>query len=249
MKKENHASQIKFTLIELLVVIAIIAILAAILMPALTSSRERALQTQCMGNMKNTVLALQSYADNSNDMFPAAFSDRPEGSYGWAGILIKFKYVADPNKQKNVVNCPAWDDNSISRKRFDSTGMRSTFGIIKGTQELGVLSNYAADKTYYHVLRKKFIQGEYQKIPLGGDSIHCRDAYQAPVIQMKDASDTGSRGYGVGSGRVLHMRHLGKANVFYPDGHASTMRKEEVTPETWMTYATAVQVNGATIAY
>lgn len=239
MKKE-------FTLIELLVVIAIIAILAAILMPALSSSRERAMQTRCMGNLKTSVLALQSYADNNKDLFPAAISDIADEAYGWAGVLIKYKYVAEPVSKSNVLNCPAW---SISIEKFDNYGDRSTYGLIKGTADLGVLSTYAADKSYYHIRRTTLAKGEYQKIPLGGDSIHARDAYQSPIIQMLAPTSTTNRGYGVSSARVLHMRHAGRANVFYPDGHAGTMKPEEVTPETWMTYAAAIQVNGATFSY
>ena len=55
-----------FTLIELLVVIAIIAILAAILMPALSSARERAKTSTCANNLKNLAFAMQQYADNNN---------------------------------------------------------------------------------------------------------------------------------------------------------------------------------------
>ena len=56
--------QKKFTLIELLVVIAIIAILAAILMPALSSARERGRSATCISNMKTFGVAISSYADD-----------------------------------------------------------------------------------------------------------------------------------------------------------------------------------------
>ncbi len=92
-----------FTLVELLVVMAIVAVLAGLLLPAISAARRRAQRAACVSNLRQLSQALQLYANDFNGYFPQSFSVGAKGN--WETVLDKLRpYVGVPEE---MFLCPA----------------------------------------------------------------------------------------------------------------------------------------------
>ena len=93
-----------FTLIELLVVIAIIALLASLLLPAVTRAKDRGYVAKCASNLKQIHVALVLYAQRNNDSFPTGFATGSTYKTASKGLFVT--NMSEFLSNSNVCFCP-----------------------------------------------------------------------------------------------------------------------------------------------